>query len=171
LNSQEVKFSDNLSVPATDGTQLRYILTGYVLFVGNHEEGHYKVICQGKDDRWFLYNDETTNCVTDFEREHYIHKRQVVLLLYAEQSYYNNTMDIDCSGALSRLSSVASMTNVSTVRVDDEDDEDEDTDDEDYDDNDIDDEDDKINDDDSSGVIEIVEAQNEQHVEGVDGAI
>ncbi len=51
LNSQEVKFSDTLSVPATDGTQqLQYILTGYILFVGNHEKGHYKVICRGKND-------------------------------------------------------------------------------------------------------------------------
>ena len=98
LNSQEVKFSDTLSVPATDGTQqLQYILTGYILFVGDHEKGHYIVICRGKkygqNDRWFRYNDETTNHLGYHERDNYIHKLQVVLLLYAEQSYCKGTME------------------------------------------------------------------------------
>jgi hypothetical protein len=85
-------------VPATDGTQqLQYILTGYILFVGDREEGHYKVICRGKNDgkndRWFRYNDETTNRLGYHERDNYIHKLQVVLLLYAEQSYCKGTME------------------------------------------------------------------------------
>ena len=61
LNSQEVIFGNTLSVPSKDGHHtLEYVLTGYVLFVGNTDNGHYKVVCKGEGDDWFQYNDETT---------------------------------------------------------------------------------------------------------------
>jgi len=40
-----------------------------------------------------MYNDDTTECKTPFELDHYMYKRQVVFLLYAEMSYYNGTME------------------------------------------------------------------------------
>ena len=98
LNSQEVKFGDTLSVPTNDGQHtLQYALTGYVLFVGDTKKRHYEVVCKGKNDCWFQYNDETTECKNPFELDHYIYKRQVVFLLYAEMSYCNGTME--CSAA------------------------------------------------------------------------
>ena len=59
LNSQEVKFSDTLSVPTSDGIhKIQYVLTGYVLYIGDTDKGHYKVVCKGGNDLWFLYNDQ-----------------------------------------------------------------------------------------------------------------
>jgi hypothetical protein len=94
LNSQEVIFGNTLSVPSKDGHHtLEYVLTGYVLFVGNTDNGHYKVVCKGEGDDWFQYNDETTEKKTTYEINHSSYKRQVIFLLYAEKSYYNGAME------------------------------------------------------------------------------
>jgi hypothetical protein len=57
------------------------------------------VICHGQDNQWFLYNDETTRDLNVKERNNHNYKNQVVLLLYAEQSYYNNEY-VECNGAI-----------------------------------------------------------------------
>ena len=41
INTQPIRFSDTITVPTTDGTQLQYTLTGYVLFDSSHTKGHY----------------------------------------------------------------------------------------------------------------------------------
>ena len=99
INNQEIKFSDTITVLTTNKTILQYTLTGYVLFTGDHKKGHYKVICRGEQNRWFLYNDEETRDLNVRERDSYWYKRQVVLLLYAENCYYKNET-MDCDGAI-----------------------------------------------------------------------
>ena len=99
INSQEIKFSDTITVLTTNKTKLQYTLTGYVLFTGDHTNGHYKVICRGEHNRWFLYNDDETRDLNVRERDSYWYKRQVVLLLYAENCYYKNET-MDCDGAI-----------------------------------------------------------------------
>jgi ubiquitin C-terminal hydrolase len=95
LNSQEVKFGDTLSVPSKDGNDtLKYVLIGYILFVGNTDKGHYRVVCKGEGDRWFQYNDHETECKTPYELSHHLYKRQVIFLLYAKETYYNGTMEL-----------------------------------------------------------------------------
>ena len=94
LNSQEVIFGNTLSVPSKDGHHtLKYVLTGFVLFVGNTDNGHYKVVCKGENGLWFQYNDEITEKKTPYELRNYLYKRRVIFLLYAEMSYYNGTME------------------------------------------------------------------------------
>ena len=97
FNNQPIKFSDTITLPAQ---QLQYTLTGYVLFNGNHDKGHYRVICRGQDNRWFLYDDEDTRELNERERNHHNYKSAVVLLLYAEQSYYNNVNEDYTTGRL-----------------------------------------------------------------------
>ena len=97
FNAQPIKFSDTITLPAQ---QLQYTLTGYVLFKGNHDQGHYRVICRGQDNRWFLYNDEDTKELNEKERNNHYYKCEVVLLLYAEQSYYNNAYGDYTDGAI-----------------------------------------------------------------------
>jgi len=99
INTQRIKFSDAIAVQTTDGTQVQYTLTGYVLFNGSHTNGHYKVICREQNNRWFLYDDEKTRDLNPRERDNHWYKRQVVLLLYAEQSYYNNESS-ECDGTI-----------------------------------------------------------------------
>jgi hypothetical protein len=99
INNQEIKFSDTITVLSTNKTELQYTLTGYVLFTGDHTKGHYKVICRGEHNRWFLYNDEKTKQLNVRERDSYWYKRQVMFLLYADNCYYNNET-VDCDGAL-----------------------------------------------------------------------
>jgi len=94
LNSQEVIFGNTLSVPSKDGHHtLKYVLTGFVLFVGDTDNGHYKVVCKGENGLWFQYNDEITEKKTPYELRNYLYKRRVIFLLYAEMSYYNGTME------------------------------------------------------------------------------
>ena len=88
MNNQEVNFTDSITVPTGDESQTKYILTGYVTFVGATRAGHYTVICKGEGDRWFLYDDEKTKSLTYYERTTDKFKRQVVLLMYTERSYY-----------------------------------------------------------------------------------
>ena len=90
-NSQEIKFSDTITVPTTEETNMTYTLTGYVIFTGDTERGHYKVIVRVNNDRWFLYDDETVKVLNVKERANHYTRSQVLFLLYAESSYYNNT--------------------------------------------------------------------------------
>ena len=99
INTQPIRFSDTIDVQTNDGTQVQYTLTGYVLFNGSHTKGHYRVICRGQNNRWFLYDDETTKDLNPRERDNHWYKTQVVLLLYAEQSYYNNE-SAECDGVI-----------------------------------------------------------------------
>jgi len=91
MNSQPIQFSDTITVPTTEEVQMQYKLTGYVLFTGNTEGGHYKVIVRGNDNRWFLYDDENVRELNVKQRGYDGYKCEVVLLLYAENSYYDNT--------------------------------------------------------------------------------
>jgi len=76
----------------------RYHLT-IILFTGDKRSGHYRVICRGNNNQWFLYNDEINRELNVKERANDNYKCQVVLLLYAEENYYNNE-SVECDGAI-----------------------------------------------------------------------
>ena len=88
VNNQQIQFSDTITVPIAENINIQYTLAGYVLFKGNTEEGHYRVIIRGKNNRWFLYNDAEVKELTEFERNNHYYKGEVMLLLYAETAYY-----------------------------------------------------------------------------------
>lgn len=88
VNNLQIQFSDTITVPIVEEINIQYTLAGYVLFKGNTEEGHYRVIIRGKNNRWFLYNDAEVKELTEFERNNYHYKGEVMLLLYAETAYY-----------------------------------------------------------------------------------
>ena len=94
LNNQGVTFNDKVNVSWDGATQV-YTLIGYVLFIGNgNKSGHYTVICREKKDYWFKYDDDKTVRATDFDLSNKATntiKRQVILLVYAKQSYYNTS--------------------------------------------------------------------------------
>jgi hypothetical protein len=46
-----------------------------------------------------MYDDENTKDINVTERNNHCYMSQVVLLLYAEQSYYDNE-SVDCYGAV-----------------------------------------------------------------------
>ena len=99
IKNQPIEFSDTITVPTTENEQVQYELIGYVLFTGDKRSGHYRVICRGYDDNWFLYNDQDTTELNEKQRANENYKCQVVLLLYAEENYYNNE-SVECDGAI-----------------------------------------------------------------------
>jgi hypothetical protein len=60
INNQQIEFSNTITAPNTESIQVQYKLVGYVLFTGDKTSGHYRAICRGNDDHWFLYNDDDT---------------------------------------------------------------------------------------------------------------
>ena len=80
VNNLQIQFSDTITVPNAEKINIQYTLAGYVLFKGNTEEGHYRVIIKGKDNRWFLYNDAEVKELTEFERNNHHYKGEVMLL-------------------------------------------------------------------------------------------
>ena len=79
IKNQPIEFSDTITVPTTENIQVQYELIGYVLFTGDKRSGHYRVICRGNDDHWFLYNDQDTTELNVKERANDNCKWQVVL--------------------------------------------------------------------------------------------
>lgn len=99
INNQQIEFSDTITVPTANDVQLQYKLIGYVLFNGDKRSGHYRVICRGEHEYWYMYNDEDTTELNVKQRANEFYKRQVVLLLYAEEQYYNDET-VECDGAI-----------------------------------------------------------------------
>lgn len=88
VNNLQLQFSDTITVPITEEKNIQYTLAGYILFKGNTDEGHYRVIIRGKKNCWFLYNDAEVKELTAFKRNNHYYTSEVILLLYAETAYY-----------------------------------------------------------------------------------